>query len=99
MMVQERSTEPKRPVAEAAWSIVLTVCLPISALRISMGFRYNMRRHCGTYVNMATLATPSTSMVVLPVQQWYCQYILDQGPALPNVSSCTYIIQYQYTST
>ena len=49
-----------------------------------MGFRCLMRRYCRTYVNSqstGTLASPSASTVVLPVQ-YYWQYILDQGPAL-----------------
>ena len=63
-----------------------------------MFFRRLMRGYFNMYVNSqsaGTLAPPSASTVVLPVQ-YYWQYILDQGPALVNIHCATIAVHCYY---
>ena len=46
----------------SASPLYLLLCVPLSAPRNLMGFRYIVRRHNGTYVNSQYTGTPGSSL-------------------------------------
>ena len=64
--LRDHSGSRHSSVVEAPSSIFLTVSLlhacPLLAPRILIGYCYNMRRYCGTYVNSQNTCDPGSSL-------------------------------------